>query len=286
MVHAHPDDESEFGGGTVARYHAAGVRTVLLCCTDGGLGRNQNPALGPVGGRTNIVEIRRAELAAAAAIVGFDEVVRLEYPDSGPVSQSGRDAASFARVPLAEAVRRVAEVIRREQPQVVVTYAEDQRAYPHPDHLRAHEVAVLAFAAAGDPAYPAAGTPWQPLKLYYTVTSAQARREINEQYAGLGLPAPFGLDPGLQGRGEPELAPDAGRVTTVIDVAPYVATWIAGIRAHACQLQPDMDVLLGIPAQAAARIFGREEFILARDLTGRADGPPGEPETDLFAGVA
>ena len=32
-VHAHPDDEASKGPGTVARYHAEGVRTALVCCT-------------------------------------------------------------------------------------------------------------------------------------------------------------------------------------------------------------------------------------------------------------
>ena len=34
-VHAHPDDEASKGAGTVARYHDAGVRTVLVTCTGG-----------------------------------------------------------------------------------------------------------------------------------------------------------------------------------------------------------------------------------------------------------
>jgi mycothiol S-conjugate amidase len=50
-VHAHPDDESEFGAASVARYHHERVRTVLVCCTDGGSGRILNPEVGPVGDR-------------------------------------------------------------------------------------------------------------------------------------------------------------------------------------------------------------------------------------------
>ena len=51
-------------------------------------------------------------------------------------------------------------VIRRVRPQVVVTYPDDQNGYPHPDHLRVHEISVVAFDAAGDPArFPEAGPP-------------------------------------------------------------------------------------------------------------------------------
>ena len=57
---------------------------------------------------------------------------------------------------------------RRERPQVIVSYALD-RVYAHPDHVRVHEISVLAFERAGDPDwYPELGAPWQPLKLYYS----------------------------------------------------------------------------------------------------------------------
>jgi mycothiol S-conjugate amidase len=285
-VHAHPDDESEFGAGTVARYHHEGVRTVLVCCTDGGAGRVRNPDVGPVDDSDGIVEIRREELRKAAAIVGYDEVVRLDYPDSGPVNRVERPESCFAEVPLDEPTAKVVEVIRRTRPQVVLTYVDDHRAYPHPDHIRTQEVVVRAFAAAAVPsAWPDAGPPWQPDKLYYILTSLERRLWVNARYAALGMNAPFSAaeDGGLQGRGDPTLAPPQSRVTTLVDVAPYVHVWIEGMRAHRCQLKPAMDRLLDIPPPLAEEIFGCEEFILARDLTGREQ--PHEIETDLFAGV-
>ena len=83
-MHAHPDDEASKGAGTVARYHAEGVRTVLVCCTGGEAGDILNPAMDTpeVRGRPR----RRSacdELARAAEIIGYDEVVLLGYRDSG-----------------------------------------------------------------------------------------------------------------------------------------------------------------------------------------------------------
>ena len=73
---------------------------------------------------------------------------------------------------LDDAAGRLVSVLHRERPHVVLTYSDDQRGYPHPDHVRVHEVSVLAFERAGDASwYPEAGEPWQPLKLYYTVWS-------------------------------------------------------------------------------------------------------------------
>src|ERR1700687_3509555 len=44
-VHAHPDDETITMGGTLARYSAEGVRTVVVTCTRGDLGEVRDPGL-------------------------------------------------------------------------------------------------------------------------------------------------------------------------------------------------------------------------------------------------
>jgi mycothiol S-conjugate amidase len=287
-VHAHPDDESEFGAATVARYHHEGVRTVLVCCTDGGSGLIRNPEFGPVGDQTDIARIRRQELDEAAGIVGYDAVVRLDYPDSGSVNLKERSPTCFARVPLEGPVRHLVEVIRRERPQVLVTYDDDQRVYPHPDHWRAHEVALEAFdAASSSEACPTAGPPWQPLKLYYTITSRERRHIINDKFIALGMEAPFTAreGAGLQGRGDPELAPSEVRVTTRLDVAAFAHKWVEGMRAHRCQITPALAETLSIPQGAVPDVFGVDEFILARDLTRYGQGTVAD-EVDLFARVS
>jgi mycothiol S-conjugate amidase len=287
-VHAHPDDESEFGAGTVARYHSEGVRTVLVCCTDGGLGTNQNPDVGPVGESIeNVVEVRRRELQRAADIIGYDEVVMLGYQDSGSIGLTVRPSSSFALVPLEESVGRLVQVIRRERPQIVITYSDDHRIYPHPDHIRAHEVAVRAFAEAGNAeAYPEAGRPWQPLKLYYTITSEERRRTINQKYAALGMDPPFNSTAGggIQGRGELELAPKEERVTTRIDITQFSHVWIEAMRSHQCQITPALARILNIPRSAAPDVYDYEEFILAGDHTGHIS-TMSAAETDLFARI-
>ena len=176
-VHAHPDDESSKGAGTVHRYHAEGVRTVLVCCTGGEAGDILNPAMDRPEVRARLHDVRMEELRRATEIIGYEAVVMLGYRDSGmPGTPENEDPNSFARADLDEAVGKLVEVIRRERPQVIVTYSDDQEGYPHPDHLRVHDVTLPAFDAAADPdAYPEAGPPWQPLKLYYSAW-ARARR--------------------------------------------------------------------------------------------------------------
>src|SRR3954471_4965956 len=82
-VHAHPDDESSKGAGTIARYHAAGVHTVLVCCTGGEEGDILNPAMERPEVRERLHEVRMQELAEATRIISYDEVVMLGYRDSG-----------------------------------------------------------------------------------------------------------------------------------------------------------------------------------------------------------
>ena len=192
-VHAHPDDESSKGAGTVALYRAEGVHTVLVCCTGGEEGEVLNPALDTPEVHARIADLRHEELTEAARIIGYDEVVMLGYRDSGmPGSEANANPLSFAQAPLDEAVERLVAVIRRTRPQVMVVYGDEQSGYPHPDHLRVHEIGVAAFSATGDPArYPAAGPAWQPDKLYYTVFSVARFREIHEKFEELGLESPF-----------------------------------------------------------------------------------------------
>ena len=82
-IHAHPDDESSKGAGTVALYADLGVGTTLVCCTGGEEGDILNPAMDRPEVRSNIASIRKEELDKDAKIIGYDTVHYLGYRDSG-----------------------------------------------------------------------------------------------------------------------------------------------------------------------------------------------------------
>ncbi len=288
-VHAHPDDEASKGPGTVARYHAEGVRTVLVCCTGGEEGEILNPALDTPEVRTGIVDRRRAELDAAAAVIGYDEVVRLGYRDSGMAgSEANARPDSFAQAPLDEATERLVAVVRRHRPQVMVIYGDEQNAYPHPDHLRVHEVGLAAFRAAGDPArYPSAGAPFQPSKLYYTVFSVARFREIHEKFEELGLESPFDEEWRKRWDGVP-----AEVVTASIDITDFADVRREALLAHATQVDPNSRFWFGLPPEVMRSIHPHDDYRLAYvatpDGTITETAPPtasGSLEGDLFAGV-
>ena len=274
-VHAHPDDEASKGAGSVHKYHEDGVHTVLVCCTGGEAGDILNPAMDKPEVREHLHEVRMEELARATELIGYDEVVMLGYRDSGmPDTPENKDPRAFANADLDEAVGRLVEVIRRERPQVVVTYGDDQQGYPHPDHLRVHDITLPAFDAAGDPdAYPDAGPPWQPLKLYYVAWSKARVLAMHEQFQKLGLESPFD-ERWLERPSQDD------RITTKIDVGEHDEARRAGLLAHATQIDPESPFWFGLPAEAAREAYPYEDYVLARSLV-----DSDVPEDDLFAGV-
>ncbi len=275
-VHAHPDDESSKGAGTVARYRDEGARSVLVCCTGGEEGDILNPALDAAAIRDQIAEVRRAELARAAAILGYAEVHYLGYRDSGmPDSEANAHPDCFAVAPLDEAVERLVRIIRAERPHVIVTYPDDQSGYQHPDHLRVHEITIPAWEAAGDPdAFPGAGEPWTPLKLYYSSWSRARVEALHEAHLRLDLESPYAEHffsrPSMD-----------HRITTKVDVAKWFEQRFDALRAHATQVDPTSPFWFGLPPEVAAEAYPWEDYILAD-----ARVTTSLPEDDLFAGVA
>jgi mycothiol S-conjugate amidase len=287
-VHAHPDDEASKGAPTLAMYHAHGVRTVLVCCTGGEEGDLQNPslrepgqpfhALTPEQEKAKLAELRPLELARSAEVIGFDEVVMLGYRDSGMVdTEPNRHPDSFHMAPLDEAVGRLVAIIRRERPQVIITYGDDQRGYPHPDHVKVHDISLPAFERAGDPGwYPELGEPWQPLKMYYSVWSKARLMAVHEGMIKHTGSSPFDQE-WLDRPGQDH------RITTRLDVGEYLWARSGALRAHATQVDPNESWWFGLTDEQLAEVHPWEEWILARSLVG--EPPAGYQETDLFAGI-
>jgi mycothiol S-conjugate amidase len=275
-VHAHPDDEASKGAGTVARYHAEGIHTVLVCCTGGEEGDILNPEMESAEVRANIAAVRREELANATRIIGYDEVVMLGYRDSGmPGTESNFHPDSFAQANFKEAVGRLVTIIRRTKPQVIVTYGDDHRGYPHPDHIKVHDITMPAFDAAGDPdAFPWAGEPWQPLKVYYTMWSRKRMIATHEKFLELGLESPYS-DDWFKNR-----ASGDDPTTTSVDIYGYTDARRDGLLAHRTQVDPNSRFWFGLPPEVAREIHPYDDYVRARSLV---DEPL--PEDDLFAGV-
>jgi mycothiol S-conjugate amidase len=287
-VHAHPDDESSKGAGTLARYSDEGVHTTLVCCTGGELGDIANPAMDLPEVKANLAAVRADELARATKIIGFSNVVMLGYRDSGMAgSEANNDPTCFHQADRAEAVSRLVRIIREARPQVVVTYADDQQGYPHPDHLAVHDITGPAVAAAGDPTYlPELGAPWRPAKLYYSAWARVRMLAFHQAFLDRGLTSPY------DNRWFERPSADH-RITTRIDVSRFYDRRCDALRAHATQIPPDSPFWFGLPDDEASAIYPYEDFILAESLVPsvhlNAAVVEGElrasHEDDLFAGL-
>ena len=287
-LHAHPDDEASKGAATLAKYKAEGVRTVLVCCTGGEEGDLQNPSLRepgqPFHGLTPdeekalLAEVRPGELARSAAIIGFDEVTMLGYRDSGMLdAPANAHPDCFHMAPLDDAVGRLVAIIRRERPQVIITYGDDQRGYPHPDHVKVHDISLPAFERAGDAAwYPEAGEPWQPSKLYYTMWSKARLMAVHEGMIRHRGESPYDQD-WLDRPGHDH------RITTKVHVGDFLWARSGALLAHATQVDPSEPWWFGLTDDQLAEVYPWEDWILARSLVGMPE--EGELEDDLFSGL-
>jgi mycothiol S-conjugate amidase len=282
-VHAHPDDESSKGAGSFARYADEGVRTVVVTCTGGEAGDILNPAMDQPGNLERMPELRRQELAKALEILNVRRHYLLGYRDSGmPETETNEHPDAFANARLDEAVGRLVRILRAERPQVVLTYDENG-GYPHPDHIRTHEISVAAFDAVGDPArYPEAGEPFQPSKLYYFASFS--RRRLWALHGGVlerGLESPYAKwierwDKESEESGEEVREPE---VTTQVDVGKWLPQARDALIAHATQIDPN-GFWFAVPDEVVADIYPWEDYTLVRS---RVSTP--RPEWDLFAGI-
>jgi mycothiol S-conjugate amidase len=276
-VHAHPDDESSKGAAMMAHYRSSGAQVMVVSCTGGERGDILNPALqdSPEVAR-DITQVRRWEMAEAARILGVDHVW-LGFVDSGlPEGDPPPPlpAGSFGLTPLAVAAEALVRVIRQFRPHVVTTYDENG-GYPHPDHIRCHEVSVEAYHAAGDPKrFPRAGDPWRPSKLYYNQTLSRGRIvAFHEAMQRRGLDSPYAeWIARWEERGE-------RAITTKVPCGDFFETRDRALLAHATQVDP-AGSWFSVPMDLQLEIWPTEDLELAHSQV-----EVSLPESDVFAGV-
>jgi LmbE family N-acetylglucosaminyl deacetylase len=264
-VHAHPDDEATGTGGVLARYAAEGIRTVLVTCTDGGCGdapggiKPGEPGHDPAA----VAELRRAELEKSCRVLGVDELEMLGYADSGMMGWPQNDApGSFWTTPVEEAAARLAELIRRYEPDVVVTYDENG-FYGHPDHIQAHRITMAAVELTGIPA-----------KVYWTTVPRSAMEEMFRVVKELG----GDWEEPEEGAEMPEIGLPDEEISTWVDVTEFGARKYEALAAHASQGENIFFLNMGV--ERFTELMGTETFVRVKDTTGAE-----LPEKDLFAGL-
>jgi len=276
VVRPHPDDESSLTGGTLAYYAARGVATAVVTCTGGEEGEIHDPDLDPIADLPRLREIRERELRAACEILGVRELRLLGYRDSGMLDTPGNEhPEAFCQADPAEAAGRVVKVIRELKPHVMVIEPPGG-LYPHPDHVKSHQVGLDAFLAAGDEdAYPEAGPAWNVARLYAAAQIDDGRwDELLPEFRAAGVDVSW-----LERRVERSRHPGPETATVALDVSPHTEVQREALLAHRTQI-PATSFWATLPEGLRRRAFATAYFVRMH--------PPaetGEREPDLLHGL-
>jgi LmbE family N-acetylglucosaminyl deacetylase len=266
-VHAHPDDEATGTGGVLARYAAEGIRTVLVTCTDGGCGDGPGGVKPGEAGHdpAAVAALRRQELEASCEVLNITHLETLDYADSGMMGWATNDAPeSFWRTPVEQSAARLAELMRRYEPDVVVTYDENG-FYGHPDHIQANRVTTAALAL----------TELTP-KVYWTTVPRSTMQKFMETMREFDTewtePDP------AEAAALPEIGLPDEEITTWVDASEFGGQKFDALAAHASQGENIFFLKMG--QERFTELMGVETFVRVQDRTGAAVF-----EDDLFAGL-
>lgn len=196
VIAAHPDDETAFTGGLIAKYASEGHAVVILWTTRGEGGEMGDP---PLCSREELGVVREGEARAAAHALGAREALFLPFRDPvvGP-----ENTLYHIDAPLEEFRAAIAEVMSSVQPDVVITHGSGGE-YGHPQHIFTHQAVFAALDQL---------KPWQPQAVLtwasaYPDPAADQLRFLNKN----------------------------DQADLVLDVSPWIEQKIAAYAAHRTQ---------------------------------------------------
>jgi LmbE family N-acetylglucosaminyl deacetylase len=234
--HAHPDDEVILTGGTLAGAVAAGHRVILVTATDGRMGDE--------------IETRMDELLSSASILGVHRVECLGYADSGygPIfypDPPGR--VRFARAEVETAAQRLADILRDEDAQLLLSYQRNG-GYGHRDHVQVHHVGKRAAELAATP------------RMLEVTMPRELLRCVGDLCRLLRLPAPYDSD-----TVRTAYAPRA-TITHRIDVRRFARQKRDAFAAHRSQIGGGLNarlfgLVMLLPPQVFGLLFSHEWFV-------------------------
>lgn len=287
LVHAHPDDEVIGTGVTMAKYAAEGAQVTLVTCTLGDEGEILLPHLAHLAADKDdkLAEHRMIELRDAMDAVGVKDWRILggpgAYRDSGMMgTEPNNRPDTFWQADLLDAATHLVKIIREVKPQVLVTY-DDFGGYGHPDHIKAHRVAMYATSLAQAPTFkPELGDAWSVTKIYWTAFPKSIMIAAAEMMKAAGDASEFTAE-------DPEdmnwVCPDEW-VTTTIDAPQYLPNKFAAMKAHATQINTE-EGFFALSNNIGSEVMGAEFFRIAQGSVAGVMDALGR-ETDLFAGIA
>ena len=278
LVHAHPDDETINNGVTMAKYAALGAQVTLVTCTRGEEGEVLVNELANLASDKDdkLGEHREIELKDAMDELGIKDFRFLGAPskkwrDSGMMGTPANDRDDvFWQADLDEASNELVKVILETKPQVLITY-DEFGGYGHPDHIKAHRVAMRAAELA-------ANQGWQVNKIYWNTMPRSVIQMGIEKMKEVGSDF-FGAE---SADDLPFAKPDE-LVSTVVNAPEYVPAKLAAMKAHATQISVD-GPFFALSNNLGLSVWGDEYYTLVKGEKAAPFDSNGR-ELDIFAGV-
>lgn len=251
FVHAHPDDEAIFSGGTIAALVDAGHRVVLVVATGGELGVADlagEPGPGDhASGSGHLGAHRRAEADAAAGLLGVDALYFLDHHDSGMAGDPANHApGAFWSADAHEAALELAEVLGSERVDTLAVY-DSIGIYGHPDHVQGHRVGLAAADLVG-------------IECRYEMTVDREYLHFVETHLVEEAALTGAARTGDLGLARSRIGSASVEIDLTLDVRRWLPSKRAAMAAHASQL-PEHSPVFGLDDARFADVYGYEWFV-------------------------
>ena len=278
LVHAHPDDETINNGVTMAKYVDLGAQVTLVTCTRGEEGEVLVSELASLASDKDdkLGEHREIELKDAMVELGIKDFRFLGAPskkwrDSGMMGTPQNERGDvFWQADLDEASLELVKIILEIKPQVLITY-DEFGGYGHPDHIKAHRVAMRATELAAEQG-------WQVNKIYWNTMPRSVIQMGIEKMKEVGSDF-FGAE---SADDLPFAKPDE-LVSTVVNAPEYVPAKLAAMKAHATQISVD-GPFFALSNNLGLSVWGDEYYTLVKGEKAAPFDANGR-ELDIFAGI-
>ena len=277
-MHAHPDDETINNGVTIAKYAAEGVQVTLVTCTRGEEGEVLVESLANLASSRDdkLGEHREIELKTAMGYLGIKDFRFLGSPnkkwrDSGMIGTAQNERKDvFWQADLTEAAQELVKIILEIKPQVLITY-DEFGGYGHPDHIKAHQVAMLAAELASNQGWKISKIYWNTMPKSVIQMGIDKMKEVGSSF--------FGAD---SVEDLPFAKPDE-LVTSVIKAPDYVEKKLEAMKAHETQISID-GPFFALSNNLGLSVWADEYYTPVKGEKSKPFDESGR-EIDLFAGV-
>ena len=194
-----------------------------------------------------------------------------KWRDSGMMGTPQNERGNvFWQADLDEASQELVKIILEIKPQVLITY-DEFGGYGHPDHIKAHQVAMRATELAAEQGWQVSKIYWNTIPRSVIQMGIEKMKEVGSDFFG------------AQSIDDLPFAKPDELATTVVNAPEYVPQKLAAMKAHATQISED-GPFFALSKNLGLSVWGDEYYTLVKGEKAAPFDSNGR-ELDIFAGV-